>query len=85
MIQILKAPEDVKPVSTIDVKGLNCPLPILRIKKNITKLSVGDILQVNGMHVNFLPDIKGWCERNGHSFIGEKEIYGRTSFFLKKG
>jgi len=31
---------------TLDTKGLNCPLPILKAKKAITKLESGDTLEV---------------------------------------
>ncbi|MBU1568642.1 MAG: sulfurtransferase TusA family protein [Proteobacteria bacterium] len=77
--------DDIKTSSTIDVEDLNCPLPLLRTKKTISKLLVGDILQVNGLQANFRLDLKWWCERNGHSFLGEKEVYGKITFFVKKG
>ena len=84
MSEILKV-DDVKPTSIINVDGLNCPLPFFRTKKNIAKLSVGDILQVNGMTTYSLIDIQLWCERNSHFFLGEKEYYGYITIFVKKG
>ncbi len=79
------APADVKISATIDVDGLCCPLPLLRTKKILSKLSIGDVLQVNGLQGNFRLDLQGWCERNGHFFLGERETYGHLIFFLKKG
>ena len=33
---------------TLDAKGLNCPLPILKTKKMLKGMSSGQILEVNG-------------------------------------
>jgi len=85
MSEILKAPDAVKPTTTLDVEGLNCPLPLLLAKKNLARLSTGDILQLNGIRTSFSLDFKEWCERNGHFFLGEKDLHGLKNFFVKKG
>ena len=84
MGEVPKVLDDLKPAVTLDVEDINCPLPLLRIKKNIAKLALGDILQVNGIPHNSLLELKGWCERAGHLFLGEKKVFGFTSFFIKK-
>jgi tRNA 2-thiouridine synthesizing protein A len=85
MNEILNLTETIKATTTIDVDGLVCPLPLLLTKKNLGRLSIGDILQVNGIQPSFSKDFKGWCERNGHFLIVEKESKNQTSFFIKKG
>ncbi len=81
----LNETEEVKPTSTLDVEGLSCPLPLLLIKKKLARLSLGDILQINGILTSFVADFEGWCERRGHVFLGEKELHGKTVFFVKNG
>ena len=84
MSEILRVSDDIRSTTIIDVKGLNCPLPLILTKKNISRLSVGDIIQISGMLPNFRLDLQRWCERNNHIFLGEKEISGYTNFFVKK-
>jgi len=84
MDEILRVSDDLRPTTTIDVKGLNCPLPLILTKKNISRLSVGDILQISGMLPSFRLDLQRWCERNNLIFLGEKEILGCMNFFVKK-
>ena len=71
--------------SVLDAKGLSCPMPLLRTKKEIGKLASGEILQVDGTDPGSRNDIPGWCERSGHEYLGEKEETGYISFFVKKG
>jgi len=77
--------DDVVPVSVLDAKGLSCPMPLLRTKKEIGKLAGGAVLQVDGTDPGSRNDIPGWCERSGHEYLGEKEGDGFISFFIKKG
>ncbi len=75
----------VSPNSVLDAKGLSCPMPLLRTKKEIGKLGSGEILQVDGTDPGSRNDIPGWCDRAGHEYLGEKEETGYISFFIKKG
>lgn len=85
MSDFKKVPDDVVPKATLDAKGLSCPMPLLRTKKEIGKLAAGEILQVDGTDPGSRNDIPGWCERAGHTYLGEKEGTGFISFFIKKG
>ncbi|MDR3089114.1 MAG: sulfurtransferase TusA family protein [Desulfobulbaceae bacterium] len=76
---------DVAANSVLDAKGLSCPMPLLRTKKEIGKLKSGEILQIDGTDPGSRNDIPGWCERSGHTYLGEKEMPGYFSFFVKKG
>ena len=74
--------DDVTPASVLDAKGLSCPMPLLRTKKEMGKLAAGDVLQVDGTDPGSRNDIPGWCERSGHEYLGEKEGDGFISFFI---
>jgi tRNA 2-thiouridine synthesizing protein A len=71
--------------AVLDAKGLSCPMPLLRTKKEIGKLAAGEVLQIDGTDPGSRNDIPGWCERAGHEYLGEKEETGYISFFIKKG
>ncbi len=82
----LKVAEDGIAVNaTLDAKGLSCPMPLLRTKKEIGKLASGEILQIDGTDPGSRNDLPGWCSRAGHEYLGEKEQSGYISFFVKKG
>lgn len=79
------APEGLEVAAVLDTKGLSCPMPLLRTKKEINKINSGEILHIMGTDPGSKNDLPGWCERSGHEFLGIKEESGYTSFFVKKG
>ena len=79
------APDNIKADITLDAKGLSCPMPLLRTKKEIGKIASGQILEVLGTDPGSRNDLPGWCERGGHEFLGEKEDNGFIRFYIKKG
>lgn len=47
---------------TLDVKGLNCPMPVVKTKQSIDNLDDGDVLEVLATDAGSMSDIKGWAE-----------------------
>jgi len=85
MSDIKLAPADIKADHTLDTKGLSCPMPLLRTKKEIGKIDSGQILEILGTDPGSRNDLPGWAERSGHEFMGEKEDSGFFRFYIKKG
>ena len=79
------APDNLEVASTLDAKGLSCPMPLLRTKKEIGKIGSGEVLEILGTDPGSRNDLPGWCERSGHEYMGEKEESGYFRFFIKKG
>lgn len=77
--------EELKVAAVLDTKGLSCPMPLLRTKKEMSKLKSGEILHIMGTDPGSRNDIPGWCERSGHEFLGLKDEEGFTNYYIKKG
>lgn len=63
----------------LDTKGLNCPLPILRAKKAINNVEVGDILHVIATDPGSVQDFEAFCRATGHKLLestAEDGVYG---------
>ncbi|MCL9818056.1 sulfurtransferase TusA family protein [Natronocalculus amylovorans] len=50
---------------TLDVKGLSCPMPIVKTKQAIDPLSAGDVLEVISTDSGSMSDIRGWADGTG--------------------
>lgn len=84
MSDVKQAPDNLEVAKTLDAKGLSCPMPLLRTKKEIDKIGSGDILEILGTDPGSRNDLPGWCERAGHEYVGEKEDSGFFHFYIKK-
>jgi len=49
----------------LDVRGLNCPLPILRAKKALGDLSAGQVLKVMATDPGSVKDFQAFCKHDG--------------------
>jgi tRNA 2-thiouridine synthesizing protein A len=76
--------EDFKPDETLDARGLSCPMPVLKTKKAIEKLSPGQILEILGTDPGTRNDLPSWARRTGNEYLGEKEDQGFIRFYVRK-
>ena len=54
---------------TLDASGLNCPLPILKTKKALSKMGAGQVLEVISTDAGSVKDIEAFCNQTGNLFI----------------
>jgi len=47
---------------TLDVKGENCPMPVVKTKQNIDQLAEGEILEVLATDPGSMSDLSGWAD-----------------------
>lgn len=52
---------DYEVTRTLDVKGQNCPMPVIKTKGAIDDLGPGDVLEVLATDPGSNPDIEGWA------------------------
>ena len=77
--------DTIKADKTLDAKGLECPMSLLKSKKVIDALEPGQILEILGTDEGSKIDLPGWCERVGHTYLGVKEQGSYLKFYIKKG
>lgn len=69
---------------TLDARGLNCPLPILRTKKKITQLDQGDVLEVISTDPGSIKDIQSFCTQTGHELMSSTQSQQDYVFMIRK-
>ena len=70
--------------TTLDVKGLNCPLPVLRASKVVKGLMGGDVLQVLVTDPAAPSDFAAYCETTGHELMNSTEADGLYTITIRK-
>lgn len=74
-----------KVAKTLDARGLDCPMPLLKAKKAMEALESGQILEILGTDEGSKIDLPGWCERVGHTFMGTEQKMNFFRFYIRKG
>jgi tRNA 2-thiouridine synthesizing protein A len=68
----------------LDVKGLNCPLPILRTKKALAEMESGQVLRVLATDPGSLKDFPAFAKQTGNELVKQQEENRVFEFFLKR-
>ena len=68
---------------TLDAKGLNCPLPILKTKKAIGEVPKGGTLEVLATDPGSVADFEAFCKTTGNTLVEYSESAGTWRFLLK--
>ena len=68
----------------LDVRGLNCPLPVLKAKKAMRSLAAGDLLWVETTDPLSAIDIPAFCENDGHDLVMSEKADGYQRYLLRK-
>jgi len=68
----------------LDVKGLNCPLPILRTKKTLAEMESGQVLRVLATDPGSLKDFPAFAKQTGNELVKQQEANRVFEFFLKR-
>ncbi len=70
--------------TTLDTKGMNCPLPILKAKKALKELNGGENLQVLSTDPGSVKDFEAFCRSTGNELIESNEDAGVYTYLIKK-
>ena len=57
----------------MDLRGLYCPIPVLRTREEIEKVKMGDLLKVMADDPAAEEDLKRWAKRTGQEVVNVKK------------
>ncbi len=69
----------------LDVKGYNCPLPILKTKKQLVTLPRGSLLRVEATDPHAVIDFTAFCDKTEHELVTHTQDDGVYIFVLRRG
>ena len=68
----------------LDASGKKCPMPVLMTKKELRKMSSGEVLEVIADDVGAKKDIPALLGKSGDELVELKEDGPKLKFFIKK-
>lgn len=78
------AAEGLSP-QTYDLRGLNCPLPVLKATKRLAGMRAGELLWLETTDPLAVIDIPAFCADAGHRLVETRSVEGGHRFLVERG
>lgn len=69
----------------LDVKGLACPMPIVKTKKQMKEMEQGQVLEIHATDQGAKSDLMAWAKSTGNEMLEHQEDGGVLKFWIRKG
>ena len=69
---------------TLDARNLSCPMPVLKAKKALKELEIGQVLEILATDPGSMADMPAWVRTTGQELISSEERGPRDFRFLVK-
>jgi tRNA 2-thiouridine synthesizing protein A len=68
-----------------DLRGLNCPMPVLKIRKRLSEIAAGETLVAETTDPLAVIDVPHFCKQYGHTFVSCDNVEGGHRFTIVSG
>lgn len=75
---------EMKVDKTMDLKGLPCPMPVVKVSKGIKEVEVGQVLEAITTDPGALADFPAWARTSGNEILQTEQEGGTIKFYIKR-
>ncbi len=76
---------EVQITKTIDLKGLLCPMPVVKMAKAIKEIQTGEVLEAFATDPGVMADIPAWCRTTGNQLVTIEKLDKQYHFIVRRG
>ena len=76
--------EEIKVDKVMDLKGLPCPMPVVKVSKGINEIEVGQVLQAVSTDPGSLTDFPAWARTSGNEILETEQDGDLYKFYIKR-
>ena len=69
----------------VDAIGLLCPLPVLKARKVLASMEMGQVLRILASDAMAQIDMPVFCREAGHEFLGMEEFDRGQAYLIRRG
>jgi len=75
---------DVQVAKVLDLKGLACPMPVVKVSKGIKEIEVGEVIEAQTTDPGSLTDFPAWAKTSGNEIVKTDQEEKLIKFFIKR-
>jgi tRNA 2-thiouridine synthesizing protein A len=68
----------------VDLKGMPCPMPVIKISQEILTVAVGQVVEAITTDPGSLADFPAWATSTGQEIVGTDQTSGEIRFYVKR-
>jgi tRNA 2-thiouridine synthesizing protein A len=68
----------------MDLKGLPCPMPVVKVSKGMKDVQVGQVVEAVTTDPGALADFPAWARTSGNEILKTEQESGIIRFFIKR-
>ena len=76
--------EAIKSDKFMDLKGLPCPMPVVKVSKGVKEVQVGQVVEALTTDPGALTDFPAWARTSGNEILKTEQVNGTIRFFIKR-
>jgi TusA-related sulfurtransferase len=76
--------EQIEAKKVMDLKGMPCPMPVVKVSKGIKEVEVGDVIEAHTTDPGALADFPAWARTSGNEILKTEQDGDTIRFFIKR-
>jgi TusA-related sulfurtransferase len=76
--------EAIKVDKVMDLKGLPCPMPIVKVSKGIKEVEIGQVVEAISTDPGSLSDFPAWARTSGNEILKTEQDGESIRFYIKR-
>ena len=76
--------EEIKVDKVMDLKGLPCPMPVVKVSKGIKEVEIGQVIEAHTTDPGSLTDFPAWARTSGNEIVKTVQDDGIIRFYIKR-
>jgi tRNA 2-thiouridine synthesizing protein A len=76
--------DNIQITKTMDLKGMPCPMPVVKVSKGIKEVEVGQVVEAITTDPGSLADFPAWARTSGNEIIKTEQDGKTIKFYIKR-
>ena len=76
--------DEIQVTKVFDLKGLACPMPVVKVSKGIKEVEVGEVIEAQTTDPGALTDFPAWAKTCGNEILKTDQDEKLITFFIKR-
>ncbi len=76
--------DDYEIVKVLDLQGLLCPIPVVKVSKAVKDINIGEVIEATATDPGVMMDIPAWCKSSGNEMVKMAKEDGIFRFVVRR-